>query len=155
MRSMRCGLRRTPLRGSGVTAPRRGGGRRMGGVVSAGRRRMQSVRQGDGERPPLLVVHGGWGAEHDYLTDAFHGLESQYRLIFYDQRGSLRSPCPDSLVSVEQHIADLEALRAELAIDAPVIIGHSMGTFLAMSYLERHPHRSVRRLMQQLASMRQ
>lgn len=94
-----------------------------------------------GSGPPLLVVHGGRGAEHDYLTDAFHGLESQYRLIFYDQRGSLRSPCPDSLVSVEQHIADLEALRAELAIDAPVIIGHSMGTFLAMSYLERHPHR--------------
>src|SRR5690606_33585315 len=129
------------LRGSGVTAPRRGGGRRMGGVVSAGRRRMQSVRQGDGERPPAAGRARRLGRRARLPEDAFHGLESQYRLIFYDQRGSLRSPCPSSLVSVEQHIADLEALRAELAIDAPVIIGHSMGTFLAMSYLERHPHR--------------
>jgi pimeloyl-ACP methyl ester carboxylesterase len=94
---------------------------------------------GNGE--PLLVLHGGWGADHSYLVDAFHGLESVYRLIFYDQRGSLRSPCPDSLISVQQHVSDLERLRAELDLDAPVIVGHSMGSFLAMSYLESHPDR--------------
>jgi proline iminopeptidase len=94
-----------------------------------------------GDGPPLLVLHGGWGAEHSYLIDAFHGLESDYRLIFYDQRGSLRSPCPDSLISVQHHVSDLERLRAELALDAPVIVGHSMGSFLAMSYLESHPDR--------------
>jgi proline iminopeptidase len=94
-----------------------------------------------GKGLPLLVLHGGWGAEHSYLVDAFHGLESVYRLIFYDQRGSLRSPCPDSLISVQHHVADLARLRAELDLDAPVIVGHSMGSFLAMSYLEVHPDR--------------
>jgi pimeloyl-ACP methyl ester carboxylesterase len=94
-----------------------------------------------GSGPALIVLHGGWGAEHSYLLDAFRGLEADYRLVFYDQRGSLRSPCPDSLVSVQNHVSDLEALRSELGLDAPVIVAHSMGTFLAMSYLEQEPDR--------------
>jgi proline iminopeptidase len=98
---------------------------------------VKEVGRGD----PLVVLHGGWGAEHGYLLDAFAGLEAEYRLIFYDQRGSLRSPCPDTLVSIERHVRDLERLRGELAIDRMVLVGHSMGTFLAMSYLDAHPAR--------------
>lgn len=94
-----------------------------------------------GSGTPVIVLHGGWGAEHSYLLDAFHGLDSQYRLIFYDQRGSLRSPCPDSLISVQRHVSDLEGLRAELGLERALIVGHSMGTFLAMSYLQEHPDR--------------
>lgn len=94
-----------------------------------------------GEGRPLVVLHGGWGAEHSYLLDAFEGLEDRHRLVFYDQRGSLRSPCPDSLVSVEAHVADLERLRQELGLDRMPLVGHSMGTFLGMSYLREHPDR--------------
>ena len=94
-----------------------------------------------GEGPPLVVLHGGWGAEHSYLLDAFEGLEDRHRLVFYDQRGSLRSPCPDSLVSVEAHVADLERLRRQLGFDRMTLVGHSMGTFLGMSYLREHPDR--------------
>lgn len=46
----------------------------------------------------VVVLHGGWGAEHSYLLDAFSGVGNDRHLVFYDQRGSLRSPCPDSLV---------------------------------------------------------
>lgn len=101
--------------------------------------RLYVTEVGDG--PPLVVLHGGWGAEHSYLIDAFDGLEDRYRLVFYDQRGSLRSPCPDSLVSVDAHVADLERLREELGLDRMTLVGHSMGTFLGMSYLDAHPDR--------------
>lgn len=94
-----------------------------------------------GRGSPLVVLHGGWGAEHSYLLDAFDYLESNYRLIFYDQRGSLRSPCPDSLVSVGRHVADLERLRVALKLDRVTLLAHSMGTFLAMSYLQEYPKR--------------
>ncbi len=94
-----------------------------------------------GRGTPVLVLHGGWGAEHSYLLDGFHGLDSTYRLIFYDQRGSLRSPCPESHISVQHHVADVEKLRAELNLDAPIIVGHSMGSFLALSYLQQYPNR--------------
>lgn len=92
-----------------------------------------------GEGPRLVVLHGGWGAEHSYLLDAFDGLEERYRLVFYDQRGSLRSPCSDSLVSVEGHVSDLQRLREELDLDRMTLVGHSMGTFLGMRYLEEYP----------------
>lgn len=87
----------------------------------------------------VVVVHGGFGAEHSYLLDAFEGLEKEYHLVFYDQRGSLRSPCPDSLVTIDAHLDDLDRLRRELGLERMNLVAHSMGTFLAMSYLERHP----------------
>ncbi len=89
----------------------------------------------------VVVVHGGFGAEHSYLLDAFDGLEDEYHLVFYDQRGSLRSPCPDSLVSIDAHLEDLDHLRRALELERMDLFAHSMGTFLAMSYLERHPER--------------
>ena len=89
----------------------------------------------------VVVLHGGWGAEHSYLLDAFQRLEDEYHLVFYDQRGSLRSPCPDSLISVEAHVADLERLRQQLGLERMALFGHSMGTKLAAFYVERHPDR--------------
>ncbi len=87
----------------------------------------------------VVVLHGGWGAEHSYLLTPFRGLERHYHLVFYDQRGSLRSPCPDSAISVTAHVQDLERLRQQLGIDRLVLAGHSMGSWLAMKYLETHP----------------
>jgi len=75
-----------------------------------------------------------------------------YHLVFYDQRGSLRSPCPDSTISVARHVADLERLRAELRLERVTLVGHSMGTTLAMAYLDRHPRR-VRGLVLASASL--
>jgi proline iminopeptidase len=107
-----------------------------------------------GSGPPVVIVHGGFGAEHSYLLDALSGLASRYRLVFYDQRGSLRSPykvfqkggaeaCPDSLITASNHVADLERLRGELGLDKMTLVAHSMGAFIALSYLERFPQRVV------------
>ena len=87
----------------------------------------------------LVVLHGGWGAEHSYLLKAMKGLEDKYHLVFYDQRGSLRSDCSDSLVTVENHIKDLDQLREELNLKELNLVGHSVGTTLAMAYLDAHP----------------
>jgi len=88
-----------------------------------------------------VVLHGGFGAEHGYMLDAVHGLEGRHHFVFYDQRGSLRSPCPDSLVSLDAHVADLDRLRAALSLRRATLIGHSMGTLLAMAYVQRYPER--------------
>lgn len=92
-------------------------------------------------RDTVVVVHGGFGAEHSYLLDAFRGLEDRFHLVFYDQRGSLRSPCPDSLISVAAHLRDLDRLRQELKLERATLVAHSMGTVLAMHYLQDHPGR--------------
>lgn len=89
----------------------------------------------------IVVLHGGWGAEHSYLLDPFKGLEEKYHLVFYDQRGSLLSPCPAEKITVQKHVDDLERLRAALGLEKLNLVGHSMGTFLAMDYLQQHPDR--------------
>lgn len=105
-----------------------------------------------GQGPPIVVVHGGFGAEHSYMLDAFDGLASGRHLVFYDQRGSLRSPykvfskggsepCPDSLITVNNHVADLERLRQQLGVEKMTLVGHSMGAFVALSYAEKFPQR--------------
>lgn len=86
---------------------------------------------------PWIVVHGGFGAEHSYLLDAFAGLEREVRLIFYDQRGSLRSHCPTEHVTSDAHVDDIERLRRVLGLERINLVGHSMGAHLTGRYLER------------------
>jgi proline-specific peptidase len=95
---------------------------------------------GDGSEL-IIMLHGGWGAEHSGLLEAVKDLKSQYRFIFYDQRGSLRSPCPDSLITFKNHIEDLELLRKELKLEKLNIVGHSMGAVLACAYAAQYPQR--------------
>lgn len=87
----------------------------------------------------VIILHGGWGAEHSYLIEAFAPFAGKYHFVFYDQRGSLRSKCPDSLISVDNHIEDVERIRKATGQQKILLIGHSMGGFLAMSYLKKYP----------------
>lgn len=92
-----------------------------------------------GQGDTITVLHGGWGAEHSYLIRLFAPLAHRFHFIFYDQRGSLRSRCPDSLISVQNHIDDVERIRRATNQEKLLLVGHSMGGFLAMSYLANHP----------------
>lgn len=93
----------------------------------------------------VVVLHGGWGAEQSYLWSAVEPLAGQYHFVFYDQRGSLRSPAPDSSISLQRFVSDLEELRRELGQERLTIFAHSMGSRLAYTYLRKHPEH-VRRL---------
>jgi proline iminopeptidase len=69
----------------------------------------------------------------DYLADA-------YELIYYDARGSGRSPFGDAPdFTVARAVADLEAIRAGLGIDRLSLLGHSLGGHLAYLYAAAHP----------------
>ena len=92
---------------------------------------------GNGE--PVVVLHGGFGAEHSYLFDAVRGLEDRFHFVFYDQRGSLRSPCPKDAITIQKHVEDLEQLRQSLNLEKVNLFAHSAGTILAMCYLQKYP----------------
>lgn len=95
---------------------------------------------------PVIMLHGGWGAEHSGLIEAVRPLEGRYRFIFYDQRGSLRSPSPDSTITFDRHVEDLELLRQELGLETMTVVGHSMGAILAGAYASKYPAR-IKRLV--------
>jgi proline iminopeptidase len=89
----------------------------------------------------VILLHGGWGGEHHYLIESTRGLEDNFLFILYDQRGSLRSPCPDATISFDNHVSDLELIRKELGIAKLKIVAHSMGAMLAGGYHDRFPER--------------
>ena len=92
-----------------------------------------------GGGPPVVVLHGGPGAHHDYLLPGFDALADGRELIYYDQRGGGRSPVPrDVPVGWTEHVADLEALRAQWGLDRLTIVGYSWGGLLALLYALEH-----------------
>ncbi len=100
-----------------------------------------------GDGSPVVVLHGGPGASHDYLRPGFDVLAERHSLIYYDQRGGGQSPVAhDVPVGWKEQVADLDALRQHLGIEQLTLCGYSFGGLLAMLYTTTHPER-VKHLM--------
>jgi proline iminopeptidase len=93
-----------------------------------------------GSGPPLLVVHGGPGASHDYFLPYLLPLARTNRLVFIDERGSGKSSKLDdpSGYTVENMVEDVEAVRRALDLGKTSLLGHSYGGVLAQAYALRH-----------------
>lgn len=87
----------------------------------------------------VIVIHGGFGANHEYMIDAVRGLEKDYRFVFYDQRGSLLSPTAKENLSFPKNVEDLHALVRSLRVGKVRLLAHSMGTLVAMEFAKQHP----------------
>ena len=90
----------------------------------------------------VIVLHGGWGADHSYLIPVIQPLAREFRFVLYDQRGSLRTPVSaPSEISFDALVEDLEQLRQRLQLEKVTLLAHSMGAHLAYGYLRAHPAR--------------
>jgi len=92
--------------------------------------------------PQVVVLHGGPGNNFNYLVKPLSHNLDKYKFILFDQRGSLLSPVPDSMVSklsMDVLVSDLETLRRSLGEEKLILFGHSFGTFLAMAYYIKYP----------------
>ena len=89
-----------------------------------------------GRGAPLMIVHGGPGASHDYLLPYLLPLARRHRLIFIDERGSGRSERLENaaLYTVENMVEDVEAVRKALGLGKISLLGHSYGGVLAQAY---------------------
>ena len=96
------------------------------------------VKEIKGGKDTVIVVHGGFGANHDYLLDAIKGLESKFHFILYDQRGSLLSPAPKEKLTFQRNVNDLFELVTKLKLKKVKLLCHSMGTLVGMEFLKQH-----------------
>src|SRR5215470_10740212 len=80
-----------------------------------------------GRGAPLVIVHGGPGASHDYFLPYLLPLARTNRLIFIDERGSGRSQKLNdpSGYTVENMVEDVEAVRRGLGLGKINLLGHS------------------------------
>ena len=89
---------------------------------------------------PLLTLHGGPGAGHDYL-EPLEGLTNDRPVIFYDQLGCGRSDQPDnrSLWRIERFVAEVDTVRRALGLEKIHLLGQSWGGWLAIEYMLSRP----------------
>jgi proline iminopeptidase len=89
-----------------------------------------------GQGAPLLIVHGGPGASHDYFLPYLLPLARHHKLIFIDERGSGKSEKLEdpSGYTVENMVEDTEAVRQALKLGRISLLGHSYGGVLAQAY---------------------
>ena len=94
-----------------------------------------------GQGQPLLIVHGGPGASHDYFLPYLLPLARTNRLIFIDERGSGRSQKLEdtSAYTVEKMVEDVEDVRQVLDLGKISLLGHSFGGVLAQAYALKYP----------------
>lgn len=98
-----------------------------------------------GTRPLAVVLHGGPGASHDYLLPQYDLLARGRSLFYYDQRGGGQSPVSrDTPVGWPEHVADLDAIRANLGLERLTLCGYSWGGLLAVLYFLEYPERVER-----------
>jgi len=89
-----------------------------------------------GRGQPLMILHGGPGASHDYFLPYLLPLMRHYRVIFIDERGSGRSQKLEdpSGYTIENMVEDVEAVRQALGLGQISLLGHSYGGALAQAY---------------------
>ena len=88
---------------------------------------------------PLVVLHGGPGATHDYLTPVAGLSDIDGRpVVLYDQVGNGRSShhpeAPSEFWTVDLFVRELHELIRSLGIDKHHVLGQSWGGFLAQEY---------------------
>ena len=88
---------------------------------------------------PVLAIHGLGGGAH-FFAGLAERLHTEFRILSVDLPGTGRSASSASF-SMDSWIADLGALVAERIGEPVVVLGHSMGTILALKAWEAWPDR--------------
>jgi proline iminopeptidase len=105
--------------------------------------RVWTKRTGNNPRVKVLLLHGGPGATHEYLTacDSYFpaaGIEYYY----YDQLGSAWSdqPVDPELWTIPRFVDEVEQVRQALGLDRDnfYLFGQSWGGMLAIEYALEH-----------------
>lgn len=94
-------------------------------------------------RDTVVVLHGGPGMSMGYLDRDLAPLAHGRTVIFYDQRGGGKSQivADPAQLTLDRHLADLEAVRAYFGIQGMTLVGHSWGALLAGFYARAHAGR--------------
>ncbi len=100
-----------------------------------------------GDRPPLLLIHGGC-IDCDFYDGAGPLLANLFDVVTFDRRGFGRSTHPESKdYSVAAQETDALAVASTAFGDAPLFVfAHSAGGSIGVAFSTRHPHR-IRQLM--------
>jgi pimeloyl-ACP methyl ester carboxylesterase len=97
--------------------------------------------QWDGAGKTLLAVHGITANCMSWKTYA-SALTPEHKLIAVDLRGRGLSDKPSSGYSIDHHVQDIRCLLDRMELPEVIIIGHSLGAFIALVFAASYPQRT-------------
>jgi non-heme chloroperoxidase len=100
--------------------------------------RLRISDRGSGDSP-IVLVHG-WKGSHRLWDPVIARLERSHRVVAFDLRGMGESDKPRGAYSFDEFADDLSAVIESLGLAEALLVGWSMGTTVALRYLERRPH---------------
>lgn len=103
--------------------------------------RLEYVEKGDPYGLPVVLLHGvtdSWGS----FESLMELLPPSLRVVAVSQRGHGSSSQPERGYAMEDFSADLLSFMDALEMPGAVIVGHSMGSFVAQRFAADHPERT-------------
>lgn len=109
---------------------------------------MSTVQAGDlevfwverGEGVPVVLIHGNWSTS-SWWEPTLERVPPGLRTIAYDLRGRGQTRGPDSDYTIPSLAADLAAFADALKLDRFHVVGHSLGSAVAMEFALQQPAR--------------
>jgi pimeloyl-ACP methyl ester carboxylesterase len=100
--------------------------------------RLHYLDKGDG--PPLLLIHGLAGQMLNFTHSLLGRLARDFRVIVLDRPGSGYSLRPDdALAPLSAQARVISRFCQALALQRPVVVGHSLGGAIALALALDHP----------------
>jgi pimeloyl-ACP methyl ester carboxylesterase len=103
---------------------------------------INDIEVGDPAGIPVVFIHG-FPFDKTMWTPQLKSIPAKYRAIAYDLRGHGESDCGDGQFLIEFFVDDLIGLMDYLKIEKAVLVGLSMGGYIALRAVERNPERVI------------
>jgi pimeloyl-ACP methyl ester carboxylesterase len=92
----------------------------------------------DGSGPPLLLVHGGSCTHEDWQYQV-SSLRDAFTVVTVDLRGHGASVADPADCTVGRYASDISELISTIGLGPTVLVGHSLGTRVALQTARDHP----------------
>ncbi len=106
--------------------------------VKAGDLNVYYIESGEGV--PIVLIHGNW-ANSSWWEPVLERLPDGWRGLAYDMRGRGKTEGPDTDYTMPQLASDLRAFCDALDLDKAHLVGHSLGSAVAMQFALESPER--------------
>ncbi|HSB99422.1 MAG TPA: alpha/beta hydrolase [Burkholderiaceae bacterium] len=90
-----------------------------------------------GQGRPVLMIHGLGGSHHDW-DDAVESLAHRHTIHRFDLLGHGERAATQRRPSLNEMADDVAQVIDGLALQRPLLVGHSMGALVVMKYLQEH-----------------
>lgn len=112
----------------------------VGTFIEAGGIHQHVIERGPPDGPPLVMIHGAFGAAQDFAVSIMPQTAQRYRSIAIDRPGhGYSGRGEDTPVTPDKQARYLHAALQAMGVEKPVLLGFSFGGAVALAYALQYP----------------